>query len=142
MTLQTTAFELYFLKVQDQRSKCWRLYKTVQTHYLKGEKILILVSHWEAADFIDQLFWTLEEESFLPHAVSTAPCRELILITMLFENLNRASIAINLTNQPFGRFDGITRLYELYDETHPVKLQQSEARLQHYRSKGIVIEMT
>jgi DNA polymerase III subunit chi len=131
-----------FLKVADNQSKAIRICACVQHHFDKGSSILITVNSLEVAKFVDLLLWRLPEDSFLPHVIAEQISKEMVVITTLQENLNNASILLNLCTKASPIAAQFQTVYELLDETHPEKLLQSQKRIADYSAAGFAIKQT
>jgi len=127
---------IQLLKVKSNQEKLSKLCQTVKYHFDRHERLLIAVPNDEVARYLDNLLWRFPPESFLPHKVVSKESDFPIVITTTMENLNRASILINLlpgANPICLQFDTI---YEIYDETDPVKENLSRERLTAYKALG------
>lgn len=123
-----------FLIVKDNQTKLKSICKIAQKHFEKKQPILILAPSEEIAEYIDQLLWRIPEESFLPHQKSDLSSNDFITISTKMENLNRARIAFNLYSSICPLHQEFDQIYELYDETHPSKKEQSLQRKNAYAS--------
>ncbi|NGX42575.1 MAG: hypothetical protein K940chlam7_00855 [Chlamydiae bacterium] len=129
-----------FLRVTDNQTKIQRLGATVQQHFERGNRILILVPNENAATFVNDLLWKQPKESFLPHAKSSEECQDRIVITTNQENLNDATIAINLCEDTITNREKFERIYELLDQTTASKEQQSRQKIAKYEQSGLEVK--
>lgn len=129
--------KLIFLRVTDNQTKLRRITSIVQQHFVKGERVFIIVPNDKAASFVDELLWKMPEDSFLPH--STAPCssNERVVITEGSENPNQATIAINLRSEPIKEYGQFEKIYELFDQTEKDKERQSKQKILEYEKMGL-----
>lgn len=129
---------IIFISVQNNASKL-DLISTKSLESLQTKKrLLITTPNLRAANYIDLLLWKSPEDSFIPHIVSDMPTNEWIVITLQNQvNNNQASRIINLCNETSPLYSSVEEVYELYDETHPEKLQLSQQKLQFYKSLGL-----
>lgn len=125
-----------FLSVKDNASKIARICETVHHHFELKEHLLILVPSEEAAKYIDQLLWRFPEESFLPHSYTNKASKDLVTITTQLKNLNESSILFNLCPEVSLISQEFKKIYDLFDETHPQKLQLSQQRESIYHTRG------
>lgn len=128
--------KIIFLKVATNQNKLFSLTKVIQKQFDLNEHILIFVPTNEVAQYIDQLIWRLPQESFIPHIVSDTPCNNPVVITSKNENLNKATVLINLSQNVNTNFHEFHTVYELYDMTHPSKEELSKARHLSYSERG------
>ena len=122
-----------FLTISDNATKLRAIIETVEKHFLKAEKVLVLVGNDEAALYIDQLLWKLPEEGFTPHSIIAAQSKERVAITKVRANLNQADVLFNLRPEAAIQISGPhTLIYELIDQTHPSKHELSLERQKAY----------
>lgn len=126
-----------FICVYTQKEKLSRLCSLVNQLFYQKSRLMILVPNKESALFIDDLLWMRPENSFVPHLYSNSPVEEKVLITETKENLNQATVLINLSgtldDHLMEKFDHI---YELEDHTSEKKKENSLRRIQTYRKKS------
>lgn len=130
---------IIFLPISSNQQKIGCICHHIQRHFDSGDTLLIIVPSEQAQQYLDDLLWKYPEDSFLPHVVSQAQCNEKIVITTLSQNLNNSKILMNLCPESCPIADQFETIYELYDETHPEKLEQSKKRHQAYVQKGFNI---
>jgi len=65
-------------------------------HHAQGHRVLIVARDPAQAERLDQVLWTFEPASFLPHALAGQPDQhqEPVLIATRAHNLNRARVAL------------------------------------------------
>lgn len=125
-----------FLDVKSSSEKLQTLSSTVQRHFLQGDRITIAVQNEEAASFIDQFFWKNPPEGFLPHCIATEATGEQVVIVVGDNNLNNATILINLRTQICTRIEEFACIYELFDRSTPDKEQLSQAKKLSYNQSN------
>ncbi len=135
--MKPTSPTISILRVMDNRSKLNQIIDVVHTHFFKGDGVLIMVPNETAASYIDNLLWQTPAESFLPHAIIRAheeeklekiTLKEMIAITTLEENINQATVLINLLPTAPLHLDTFHLIYDLLDHTHPDKTELSLKR--------------
>jgi DNA polymerase III subunit chi len=131
-----------FFRVSNASAKLSCICQTVQKHFEKKEALLLILPTQEAAVYIDQLLWRQPEDSFLPHAIANTPTIELIAITILAANVNKAKILFNLQPSVTDFVDQFDMIYDLMDLTHPTKAEQSHARIVKYKSMNFLTELS
>lgn len=106
------------------------------------KRLLIAVPNLQAAQYIDTLLWNSPAESFIPHIIAETPTAEWIAITMQeSQNINQAVRLFNLCPSPSALYQYVDEIYELYDESHPQKIELSQQRISFYESKGINVKI-
>lgn len=128
-----------FISVHDNAQKLDAIYYVVQKHFMNEESIHIAVPNAEAAEYVDNLLWRYPPESFIPHVVTMNATEEKIVISTKEENLNRATILLNLCTAPPAHFREFKIIYELHDETHPSKTELSRQRKTFYGTQNCVV---
>lgn len=102
--------------------------------------LLIMTPNEESATYIDQLLWRLPEESFIPHALIYGQTKELIAVTTVTnQNLNQARRLLYLCSHISPIYHQFEEIDELYDDTHPQKMEWSKKRLSDYQTNGAII---
>ncbi|HEV8051477.1 MAG TPA: DNA polymerase III subunit chi [Parachlamydiaceae bacterium] len=129
-----------FIRVTDNASKLQKLCAMIHDHFIKKDKVLIVVPSTEAAKYIDQLLWRMPEESFVPHAIASGATKEQIAITTNLTNLNSASVLVNLLSNIHPNPGPVDLIYELLDLTSKEKEEISRKKQDNYRNAGHVVE--
>ena len=123
-----------FLKAHDNASKLQAVLSTIQALLREKKRVLIAVPNREAADYLDDLLWKMPPESFIPHALADKPCDELVAISTLHANFNKAPVLINLCSSISPLTNQFEEIYDLDDQTHPSKAKLTAERKQAYLS--------
>jgi DNA polymerase-3 subunit chi len=127
-----------FIKVHDNKQKLAAICNLVFKYFMEGEKISILTASSEAAHYIDELLYNMQQESFLPHSIETNASKERIVITTEPKNFNGASVLINLAPELHPFCKEFAAVFDLYDCTHPTKEELSKKRLAASSQLGLV----
>lgn len=139
---QPPQLKVTFFRVKDSGAKIRLICSKALDAYQKEKRLLIAVPNSESAQYVDSLLWRLPEESFMPHLISDVPSNEWIVITLQDkENVNGAARLLNLCTDPSPLYQFVEEVYELYDETHPQKLELSQQRMRLYQSKGFQVSI-
>lgn len=132
--------KVIFYTVKDAASKVVALLQAVDRHFLKKEKIKILVPDLTAANFVDELLWSTPKESFRPHSVSAVlSFQNLILISLPVQSSDEFSIVFNLCQTPYTPTSPLKILYELEDLSHPQKAAAFQKKFQIYQKAGFTL---
>lgn len=130
-----------FYRVKDNGAKIHLIGTKAQEAFKHEKRLLITVPNFQAAQYIESLLWKSPADSFMPHVVADTSTAEWIAITMQDQNnVNQAIRLLNLSPSVPHFFQEMSEIFELYDETHPEKLELSKQRVQFYQSKGITIK--
>lgn len=127
-----------FFRIKDNQSKLDLICLKAKESFEQEKKLLILVSTLEAGQYIDALLWRKPEEGFIPHLLTQNQTTEWIAITMQQNNINQAACVLNLQMQPISFFRDFEEIFELKDETTPEKTQLTQAKVDYYRTQGLI----
>jgi len=125
---------LTFLKVHDNASKLQAVLSTIQRLFRERKRVLISVPNSEAAQYLDEILWKMPPESFIPHAIVNQNCDELVAITTLHANFNKATVLINLCPTISPLTSQFEQVFDLDDQTHPSKAKLTAERKQAYNN--------
>ena len=132
--------KVIFLKIKDTQTKLQCISQLAHELVDQEKRLLITVPSEDAAKYIDSLLWKMPEERFLPHSIVSSPSKEFVAITLVkTQNFNQAHCLLNLCMEISPIFQQFEVVYELFDETEAKKMQQSQTKLQEYKSKGAKI---
>lgn len=87
---------LYFVRLERQ-NKAQHVGRLAEMYFNLGQRMLIVVANEEMATSLDRYLWTFKKKSFLPHVVhqdSNEPCDDVILISTVEQNYNKADVLI------------------------------------------------
>lgn len=133
--------QIVFLNTPNPATKIERLVATINDHFQRGERSLVLVPNVEAAQFVDALLWKTPEESFIPHQIVHTMTETPIAISQTAQNHNQATVLINLQVEVPNNWNAFATVYELMDGTHPQKLELAQRRLQRYKDLGANVKL-
>ncbi len=125
--------QVCYFTVADAKTKVKILTQIATNHFLKKEKIQILVPDLKTLDFVDSLFWKEPAESFLPHS-----SQEEDFVTLSTEPTS-SSIVFNLCSSPYPSSETLKTLYELEDISHPQKKAVFEHKFLEYQKRGWIV---
>ena len=132
--------KVFFFSIKEAKTKKQVLVQTVKTHFLKKEKIHIIVPDKMTLDFVDELLWNYPAEGFLPHSTEVMlPYQDLIFISLPLTSFEEFPIVFNLCQVAHAPSPGTKVLYELEDLTHPQKALLFQTKFQLYQSKGFTL---
>jgi len=97
--------------------------------------LIIFVNDRKSGEFLDEYLWKFQRESFLPHALVQGHTKDLIVITEIKKNLNKADRAINLTPSPIMHAP-YAKIYE-FDRGDP----DSKKSYETYKGAGYPIQL-
>ncbi len=115
----------------------------VERSLARGWRAAIKCKSSERADAVDNLLWTYDEQSFLPHAQAGDgdPARQPVLITVENGNLNAANVLFLVGGaQPpawdGGLAQGLARIVLMFDGRDPDALARARDAWTNAREAG------
>lgn len=128
MSPQNLKLNVLFHKVATNAEKLKKVAAIIDEALHQRLKILILVPNMQAAEFLDKYLWQISDESFIPHCISNAATNECAVITTLHENVNKASLLLNLNPNISPISHCFEAIHDLEDLTSPEKALLSKER--------------
>ena len=123
---------IVFIPVSDNAAKLKAICDIANSQFQAEKTLLIMVPNAQAAAYVDSLLWKSPEESFLPHLITDNRTGERCVITTSQVNVNKAAVVLNLCPEACPIFSEFETVFELWDETHPTKTEQSAQRKAAY----------
>lgn len=133
--------DLFFLSAKNNTQKIQHISSKSQFFFLQQKPLLILVSSFEAAQYVDLLLWSHPPDSFIPHTVTDQPSSTLITISIGEEKPYDAPYIFNLCSFPLPIQASTKELYELYDETSLEKANSSQRKWDFYKKNDPQIKI-
>jgi len=132
--------KVIFFTIKEANAKVKALLQTVTSHFLKKEKIQILVPDKAALEFVDCLLWSQPKESFLPHSCEAILShQDLIFLSLPLPSYDRYPIVFNLCQTPYPASSDLKILYELEDLSHPKKAAAFQSKFKEYQKSGYTL---
>ena len=107
----------------------------------KSNQVYVHTNDTQQSEQLDQLMWTFQDGSFLPHCLINSPesAETPVLIGHDHEPEQKTDVLINLADEVPGFFSRFDRIVELVagDESTREKARQ---RYKFYRDRGYAIE--
>lgn len=112
--------------------------KLLERVHAAGMKAVVRTSDKDRAIMLDQVLWTYETDSFLPHGLGTeeTASREPICITHKDDNPNDASVLVLVDGISASDLKGFDRCLDMFDGTDAVALEAARARWRTARDAG------
>lgn len=131
-----------FHQVKENGAKIHLICIKAQEAFRYEKRLLITVPNVQAAQYVEALLWRVPDDGFMPHAIVDSTTNEWIAIIMQNTgNVNRAPRLLNLCSSPAPLYPELEEIHDLYDETHPQKIELSRHRLRYYRENGLFIKL-
>ena len=110
----------------------------VSKAYQSGKRIVIRTDTVSQREDINQLLWTYQDDSFLPHGSEKDGNADMqpIWVTDKEENPNGAEILILTHGMSQESFDGYSLICEMFDGNNPEMLQAARGHWKAYQERG------
>ncbi|MBB3770283.1 DNA polymerase-3 subunit chi [Angulomicrobium tetraedrale] len=104
----------------------------------RGWRCVVQAASPERVDALDQLLWSFDEASFLPHGTDRQPdpARQPILLTTSDSNPNAAAVRFLVEGAVLEGFAGYIRVIHLFDGADPDELDRARAQWRVAKSGG------
>ncbi len=108
-----------------------------------GHRIFVLTASAAESARLDELLWTFNDRSFLPHEIATphSPAHEKVAVLLGQEAAPAGyrQLLINLTAELPPEVDQYERIAEIVDND-PERKRQARERFRQYRERGCTLE--
>ncbi len=103
-----------------------------------GMRALVLAGSDERVEALCAALWTFDPASFLPHgaAVDSNPDQQLIYLTTMEENPNRADLLVITDGIEPAYLDSFDRCVDMFDGNDPEAVTAARARWRRLRETG------
>lgn len=107
----------------------------------RGWRCVVEASSPERVDALDQLLWTYDDRSFLPHGTDRQPdpARQPVLLTDSPGNPNGAQVRFLLEGAELDDPSPYTRAIHLFDDADPVALERVRGAWKAARQAGFTV---
>ena len=103
-----------------------------------GMRSVVIAGSEERVEALNQLLWTYEERSFLPHGSKRdgRPERQPVWLTTEDENPNGATCLVLTDGAVSGRVGEYQRCLDLFDGQDPAAVEAARARWKDWKTAG------
>jgi DNA polymerase-3 subunit chi len=135
--------DFYVLKSATARQRWVYACRLAEKAYLRDFRVLILNENTADARALDDLLWTFDERSFVPHDFcadprSADPAVPVHLVLEL-DSAPEADLLVNLANRLPARLDGFARIAEIVDADEE-RRRLGRERFKSYRDLKLTLE--
>ncbi|WAC26874.1 MULTISPECIES: DNA polymerase III subunit chi [unclassified Ancylobacter] len=104
----------------------------------RGWRCIVQASSPERIDALDQILWTYDDASFLPHGTDRQPesARQPILLTTEEANPNGAAVRFFIERATAGDIGAYTRVIHLFDGADPDEIDHARAQWRAAKAAG------
>ena len=103
-----------------------------------GYRVLVMASSGDRVEHLNQLLWTYDEASFLPHgsARDGNADRQPIFLTASDENPNRATMLVLVDGAQGGALAGYARVCDMFDGNDETAVAAARQRWRDAKAAG------
>jgi len=136
-----TKIDFYILPEQSNQSSELLTCRLVEKAFHKQHNIYIHAASSEQANHLDDLLWTFNQGSFLPHDIVNQDRKSNAPITIGYQDAPQIDydVMINLSEEIPSFFSRFTRVAEVVDRTTNARNQARE-RYRFYRDRGYTLD--
>lgn len=136
-----TKVDFYILKDNNAMNRDTLACRLAEKAYQQQHHIYLHTQSQQDAQRLDDLLWTFNQGSFLPHDIvdTSTPSTAPIKIGFGETTLEDYDVLINLGNEVPKHFSRFTRIAELVDANESAR-QQARERFRFYRDRGYPLE--
>lgn len=112
--------------------------KLLEKAHSGGFRVLLTLSNDDQAEYINQLLWTYDPNSFLPHgsAKEAQAARQPILLASTQDNVNQANVLFITNGARAENIESYERIIDMFDGGNEETLQAARTRWKHYKDAG------
>jgi DNA polymerase III subunit chi len=146
----TERVDFYVLKSSTAKQRWTFACRLTEKAYLRDLKVVVLSPSVADAEALDDLLWTFNERSFVPHDLLRAPaaaapapatpvCLTPVCLTPDLDAIEAADLLVNLSERVPDRLDRFTRIAEIVDGDAERRAKGRE-RFKAYRDLKLTVE--
>lgn len=112
--------------------------KLLEKAYGAGLRVHLAVADEERADYFNQLLWTYDQDSFLPHGTAKDGVPELqpVFIAADLNVANNASALFITEGSDIPEGASFERVFDLFDGNSADAVERARARWKRYKDRG------
>ena len=106
-----------------------------------GHRVLVLAESEGKVEQLNQLLWTYDPNSFLPHGSKKDPHPEMqpIYLTSEAESPNNPDVLVITDGSQLDVQDGVKKVVDMFDGGNEEALQKARARWKSYKASGLPV---
>lgn len=115
--------------------------KLLEKAYTAGHRMALVTGNDEKAEYYNQLLWTHDPASFLPHGTAADGLAEQqpIFISSVLVNTNRPTIAVITDGSMVTDISAFERVLDLFDGHDGSAVEAARTRWAQYRETGMTL---
>ncbi|MBK8453373.1 MAG: DNA polymerase III subunit chi [Thiofilum sp.] len=135
-----TSIRFYVLKSNQLQARLLLACKLIEKAYSQQLKTYVHTQHAAMSMQLDELLWTYNDFSFIPHELAPSPKKDSpVLIGHDYEPVENCDYLINLSGDMPAFFARFERFAEILDQDETI-LHAGRKRYQFYRDRGYTLD--
>ncbi len=130
--------KIHLHTIRAPKEKVHILCERAAFHFLHKEPFFILCPDERSCRFVDEVLWSFQKSSFLPHEDILKEPQEMITFGVSLEPFS-GKVVFNLKNEVLPEFSRFSTIYDFEDLSSPEKEKASLLRYKAYKNLGSVI---
>jgi DNA polymerase III subunit chi len=138
----TERVDFYILKSAAPKQRFNVACRLAEKAYLQDLKVVILQDNLNDAKALDELLWTFDERSFVPHQIaegSSFDAATPVHLTVESANMPVADLLLNLTDRLPSGWERYARIAEIID-TDEERRRLGRERFKAYRDQKVTLD--
>lgn len=135
----TERVDFYVLKSSTPRERWMFACRLTEKAYLLDLKVVLLTDTADDAAVLDELLWTFNERSFVPHSIVAVDTLAPVQLTADLGDIPAADLLVNLSGRLPARLERFRRIAEIIDADDDQRRLGRE-RFKAYRDHKITLE--
>lgn len=137
--LGMTQVDFYVLPDANPRGRSLFVCRLAEKVFGLGQRSFVQLASESDAQELDELMWTFQDRSFLPHALANASDDVPVLLGCGQEPTGEFHLLINLAPEVPSFFSRFERVAEVVDADPQIRAQGRE-RFRFYKDRGYAVE--
>ena len=125
--------DFYVLESADERARLLYACRYIEKAFAQKHTVYVHVDNVADAKVLDDLLWTFNEKSFIPHSRVGADAAP---VQIGHEQTHPAQVLVQLAAEPLAGFNQYERVAEFVDAA-PTRREQGRTRFAWYRDQGV-----
>jgi DNA polymerase-3 subunit chi len=138
----TERVDFYILKSTTARQRFSFACRLTEKAYLRDLKVVILQDNLDDAKTLDELLWTFDERSFVPHQIclnDQFDAATPVHLALESANMPVADLLVNLSDRLPSRWERYARVAEIIDADEE-RRRLGRGRFKAYREQKVVLD--
>jgi DNA polymerase-3 subunit chi len=138
----TDRVDFYILKSAAPKQRFQVACRLAEKAYLQDLKVVILQDNLNDAKALDELLWTFDERSFVPHQIAqdvSFDAATPVHLTVESANMPEADLLLNLTDRLPSGWERYARVAEIID-TDEERRRLGRERFKVYRDQKVTLD--